>query len=141
MRSTFPILILVMLLLALIGLTACGSSQKTPQDDLKKKSNSENGIEFVYSIQRGKVLIDNGPGNFVVDRDTLRFHICKNAVFCDYKYQINVDSNNLKIIENCDPMKMQKRSMSFCVFCRITGLKKGVYYLNYGSGIKNIIIK
>jgi hypothetical protein len=131
-----------MLLIALVGLTACGSSKSKPQDNLQKNKNLNDNIEFAYSIQITNLRANKKTEeNFIVNGDTLKFHICKGDGAGDYKYRLNVADDSLKVLESCDPRTMEKCMRDFCVYCRITGLKKGYYNLSFWGSHKRIEIK
>jgi hypothetical protein len=73
----------------------------------------------------------------IVHEDTISFTHCFGGTYCKYVFRLVVNKDTLWILDSCVAGTMERTESNFCVSCKIYGLKKGVYFLNYqGSPIR-----
>jgi hypothetical protein len=53
---------------------------------------------------------------------------------------LDIRSDTLEIVENCDPRTKEKHEVSFCLDCELSGLRPGSYYIKTIEEIKKITI-
>jgi hypothetical protein len=148
---------LKILVVILMCFCACSSKQKNTIDVGKKVLNkvdihslemaqinktNDKKIVFNYLISyQYSFREDVKEPNFIIIGDTVNFFFCSGGTACDYKYTLKLNIDTFEINEVCDPETMQKHKVLFCVFCKISGLKVGQYFVKTVEGIQKIKIK
>jgi hypothetical protein len=115
----------------IVSIIVCFIACSTQQVTIKKQ------VEFSYKIEN----VNYRDSTYIFKNDTLKFYFCVDGVACDYKYRFNQILDTLEIIQDCDPATKKQHEVSFCVSCKISGLKTGTYYIKSNGSLKNVEIK
>jgi hypothetical protein len=114
-----------------------------PPDSVSRQDSTKNDVKFEYKV----IAKDCDPAFFKIKnthsimKNTVRVQFYGDGGACTYACHLTKNSDTLNISASCVPRSQEQHQWCFCINCKITGLKKGIYYLNYGEGYKKIKIK
>lgn len=114
-----------------------------PADSVSMRDSNNNEVKFEYRVaqkQCDDAFFDIKNTHSIV-KNTVKVQFIRGGTACTYVCRLIMKSDTLNISSACDPGSEQLHRRCICIFCKITGLKKGIYYLNYGEGYKKIKIK
>jgi hypothetical protein len=114
-------------------------------DSVSRQDSTKNEVKFEYQVvikQCGDAFFDIKNKHSIV-KNTVRVQFSRIGGACTYVCSLTMNEDTLNIGSTCAPRSKMKHKGCFCIYCKITGLKKGVYYLNYygSDGYKKITIK
>jgi hypothetical protein len=109
----------------------------TIADTIKEKDKIFEYLIIQKNISEG----DKHEMDTRVEKDTVYFKICNNRTACAYYYKLEKTNDSIKVLRECDPETMEQHIASYCVYCKVYGLRKGIYFINIGKGYKKITIK
>jgi WXXGXW repeat (2 copies) len=99
-------------------------------------------VSFKFKIDPGISRMNQTKvPNYQVVNDTAKFFFCSGGIAGNYQYKLKQNSDTLKVEENYGPDPLQKHRVLFCVFCTLSGLKTGQYFLKTTDGLHQIDIK
>jgi hypothetical protein len=125
--------------------------QSTSREDDLKCDSGQNKIKFEYQIVakpcedayfdiKNTHLLKN---THTVLKDTVSVQFCADGLACNRVCSLDKHNDSLVIRCACAKNSEKQFEICYCMFCKIIGLTKGIYYLNYygSDGHKKIEIK
>jgi hypothetical protein len=149
MKHNFSVILLAALFIppCLITITTAQNSQTAlaakPIDSVLRKDSINNDVKFEYQVvakQCNDAFFETKNAHSIV-KNVVNVLFTRGGGACTYVCRLVKKEDTLDISTSCDPGSEQLHKRCVCVYCKLSGLKKGVYYLNYGEGYKKITIK
>jgi hypothetical protein len=101
------------------------------------KQDSTNPIpNFEYKVMINGCHYDEKDEKYSVLKNTLKVQYCGGGCACKLIFKLIKQDDTLHITRSCAPRSEEQHILCFCVYCKISGLKKGVYILKYDEGFK-----
>jgi hypothetical protein len=135
----------------LILFIACSYSESN--DSMKALKSCENipnqnslkdNVKLEYQIVSkdcGALFAQIRKNTYSILKKDIKIQIIKGGGACNYACRLEQCGDTLNVGCNCLPNSFMKHKACYLISCKIIGLSKGIYFLNYGDGIKRIRIK
>jgi hypothetical protein len=145
MNQTKPIFALICIVFCLHTISYAQGKELaqhvTPVNKDAIADSLNNGIQFEYQVitkHCGRTFFSIKPIHSVINNN-IEIQFAKGGA-CQHICQLQRNNDTLTITNNCVPDTQMKHKACYLINCKISGLKKGVYYLNY-EGCKNAKIE
>lgn len=107
------------------------SRQDSIKTDLK--------FEYLVKTENCNTVFSQINNKYSIGRNVIKVQFSGGGGACTNVYSLIQNGDTLNINGKCAPKSQMQHKRCFCVFCKISGLKKGVYYLNYYDGYKGVV--
>jgi len=139
---TIALMLFVMSCLAGNASSQIKDTVKIQKQAVNTSSNDSLKFDFhVVGIDCGGPKVKHYKDTSSIINKTLRIQFVKGGSGCNYNCRLDNNGDTLNIRCGCIKGSEMQHLACYLIKCKITGLSKGTYFLNYGSGIKQILIK